>query len=171
MSFTALEQISNLLVSEYPESKAWNDSPFRWIRLLPPGSKHVVGRDMLTSLIALYGLTPTLYKGQVRVNGNGISVKVAMMWEEGIIKFQNIRDSKVDFIFCLALYPHSAYGWLIPAAEVWNDGNVRNDRPGVTGQHKGADAWLHVDPTNVPDWLKPYGGTIDQAMEVLETSV
>jgi hypothetical protein len=171
MSFAALEQISNVLVSEYPESKAWNDSPFRWIRLLPPGSKHVVGRDMLTALIDFHGLTPTLYRGQVRVNGNGISVKVAMMWEEGIMKFQNIRDTEFDFVFCLALYPHKAYGWVIPKIEVWEDQAVKTRNAGITSQHKGADAWIHIDPNNVQGWLQPFGGTIDQAMEVLKKSV
>lgn len=99
MSFAALEKIADALISRYPESQAWNDSRFRWIRLLPPGSKHVVGKDMLTALIEIYGLTPTLYRRQVRVNGNSISVKVAMMWDQGIIKFQNTRDTEFDFVF------------------------------------------------------------------------
>lgn len=60
---------------------------------------------------------------------------------------------------------------MIPKNEIWKDGSIRSDRSGLTSQHKGADAWLHVDPENVPEWLQSYGGTIDQAMKVLKKSV
>jgi len=127
---------------------------------------------MLAVLLNGNGLTATFYRSQIRVNGNGISVKVAMMWEEGIIKFENIRDIDFDFLFCFALYPNKAYGWLIPKRELWKDGKVNKAHyPSVTSQHKGADCWVHIDPENPSPWLKSYGGTIDQAIEIVKKSV
>jgi hypothetical protein len=105
------------------------------------------------------------------VNGNGISVKVAMMWQKGTIKFQNIKDTNFDFVFCLALFPDGAYGWLIPKEEIWKEGKVNIGNSGVTRQHKGADAWVHIDPDKPRAWLKPYGGTIDQAIAIAKKSL
>ena len=90
-----------------------------------------------------------------------------MMWKEGTIKFQNIRDTNFDYVFCLALYPQKAYGWLIPKTELWSNGKVSKvHHPSVTSQHKGADCWVHIDPSKPSPWLKAYGGTIDQAIAV-----
>jgi len=149
MSFATIEGITNSLISEYPESQAWNASPFSWIRHLPPGSKNVVGRHVATGLLQAYGITATSHTQQIRVNGQGISVKVALKWQQGIIKFQNIRDTNFDYALCLGLYPNRAFGWLIPKSEIWLDHSIRKDRSGVTSQHKGADAWVHVNPENI----------------------
>jgi hypothetical protein len=170
-NFDALKTIANQLLTNYPESQAWNESSFRWIREQAPGTKHVIGRMMLAVLLNSNGLTATFLRGQIRVNGNGISVKVAMMWEKGTIKFQNIRDIDFDFAFCLALYPNKAYGWLIPKEEIWKQGKVNTANPGIKDQHEGADAWVHIDPEDPRAWLKPYGGTIDQAIAIAKKSL
>lgn len=171
MSFKALVEITNSLITDYPESKAWADSPFNWIRSLPPNSKWSIGKIAICGLFQHYGLTATTYRHQIRVNATGISPKIALMWEKGVIKFQNIRDTDFDFVLCLGLYPHGAYGWLIPKDEIWVDHAIRKDRLGITSQHKGADAWVHVDPDNVQAWLQPYGGTIDEMIKVARKSL
>src|ERR1700744_3120371 len=109
MSLQALETITNSLISEYPESKAWADSPFAWIRHLPPGSKGGIGRAIASGLLQGYGITATAHRHQLRVNGQGLIIRVAMMWETGIIKFQNIRDIDFDPILCFGIYPHKAF--------------------------------------------------------------
>lgn len=171
MSFKMLQQITDNLISEYPESQAWSDSPFSWIRHLPPGSKGVIGRHIGSGLLQSYGLTPTARTHQLRVNGQGIIVRVAMIWEKGLMKFQNIRDGNFDHVLCFGLCPHAAFAWLIPKNQIWVDHAIRTDRPGITRQHKGADAWISIDPDNVRAWLKPYGGTIEQAMTLAKKSL
>jgi len=100
-----------------------------------------------------------------------ILVKTSLMWNKGSIKFQNIRDNEFDFVLCLGIYPHKAFGWLIPKNEIWVNGAILKDRPGIKSQHKGADAWVHIDPDNVQAWLKPYGGTIDEMIKVAKKSL
>jgi hypothetical protein len=164
--FDELRNAADGFLGQYPEDQAWNGSSFNWMRRLPPGSKHVIGRSMLAVLLNTNGLTATFYKNQIQVNGNGISVKVGMMWREGI------RDTKFDYVFCLALYPQKAYGWLIPKTELWSDDKVSKvHHPSVTSQHKGADCWVHIDPANPSPWLKSYGGTIDQAIAIAKKSL
>ncbi len=97
---------------------------------------------------------------------------MAMMWEAGIVKFQNIRgDADFDFLFCLALFPGKAFGWLIPKDEIRKDGIFNTANAGITDQHGGADAWIDVDPENPAPWPAAYGGTIDQARTVTKKSV
>ena len=172
-NFDELRNIADGFLGQYPEDQAWNGSSFNWMRRLPPGSKHVVGRSMLAALLNMNGLTATLSKrGQIRVNGNGVSFKMAMMWEAGIVKFQNIRgDVDFDFLFCLALYPGKAFGWLIPKGEIWKDGKFNTANAGITAQHNGADAWIDLDPENPAPWLMGYGGTVDQAIVIARKSL
>jgi hypothetical protein len=172
MSFNKLVDITNGLIPDYPESEAWADSPFNWIRSLPPNSKWSIARIALCGLFQHYGLTATTYRHQIKVNSMGLLHRIALMWETGAIKFENIRrDTNFDFVLCLALYPHTAYGWLIPKSEIWVDGAIRTGRPGITSQHKGADAWVHIDPANPHSWLKKYGGTIDEMIAVAQKNL
>jgi hypothetical protein len=171
MSFKTLVSITDSLIANYPASTAWDDSPFNWIRGLPPASKGAIGRDIGSGLLYAYGFTPGAYRYELRVNGQGVLVRVAMKWKGNIVKFQNVRDVKFDHVLCIALYPKNTYAWLIPKNEIWLNQSVRNDHSGVTRQHKGADAWIHVDPKNVQSWLKPYGGTIEEMIKVAKTAL
>jgi hypothetical protein len=94
-----------------------------------------------------------------------------MKWQGNSVKFQNIRDTQFEHVLCVALYPKDSYAWLIPKAEIWQNGKVRTDRTGIKPQHKGADAWITVDPKNVHTWLKPYGGTIQEMVKVAEVEL
>jgi hypothetical protein len=172
MSFNTLVAITDALKPLYPESKTWNKSKFLWIQTSPAGRKGSIGRQTVAGLLNHANLTATLYKGMVLVNGNNIAVKFGMMWDKKkIIKFENIRDGEFHYIFCLAIYPENGYGWLIPKEEIWKDGVIREDQDGVKSQHKGADAWLHVDPAKVPKWLKKYGGELDEVLRVARKSL
>ncbi len=166
MSFTTLVQITNGLMAKYPASTAWNTSKFNWIRGLPPASKGAIGRDIGAGLLQSYGFTPSSYRYELRVNGQAVLVRVAMKWEGNVVKFQNIRDTNFQHVLCIALYPAGAYAWLIPKKEIWQNGTVRLGQKGITPQHKGADAWISIDPNDVPSWLAQYGGTIDQMVSV-----
>ncbi len=92
-----------------------------------------------------------------------------MKWQGDIVKFQNIRDIAFDHVLCIALYPQGAYAWLIPKSEIWLNGKIRTDQAGVTSQHKGADAWINVDPKNAQTtWLGAYGGTLEDMINVAQ---
>ena len=172
MSFKALEDYSKILADDYPdavqENQAWVDSPFNWIRPLPPGRKGAIGRKLVARLLDANGLACARTGNLLKVNGASISVKTSFMWGAGVIKFQNIRDSDFNFLLCLGIYPTASYGWIIPKSEIW-DNDVLQERIGLKGQHGGVggdDAWVGIDPDDVPDWIKPYGGTTDTMLKV-----
>jgi hypothetical protein len=171
MSLKMLEIITDSLIPQYPGNKEWKDSKFDWIRALPPGSKGVVGKSIGSGLLQGYGLTPMAHRNYLTVNGQTILPRMAMKWAKNIIKFQNIRDVGFEHVLCFAIYPKNAFAWMIPKTEIWVDHAIRTDRKGITSQHKGADAWIHVDPENPQKWLNPYGGTIEQAMKVAKTAL
>lgn len=171
MSFKTLVKITDSLIAKYPATKEWDDSSFNWMRGLPPASKGAIGRDIGSGLLFAYGFTPGANRYELRVNGQGVLVRVATKWKENTVKFQNIRDIQFDHVLCIALYPKKAYAWLIPKEEIWVKGAVRTGRSELKPQHKGADAWLTVDPIGVPAWLEPYGGTIEDMIKVAKTSL
>lgn len=82
-----------------------------------------------------------------------IEVKTSFLWSSSCFKFQQIRDQKYSYAFLLGLLPNnSTMCWLVPKDII---------RAHATGQHGGKDSdimWLSIDPNNVPDWLKEYGG-------------
>lgn len=93
----------------------------------------------------------------------------------GVIEFQNVRDTGFDFVLRPRIRPNIYFGWLIHEDEIWVDGVLRDDREGLRVQHGGQaggeDAWIGVDPDNVQDGLKQYGGTTDAMLKVAKTSL
>jgi len=164
MSFENLRKITNDLKNNYPEDVSWKESEFEWIKCLPPGSKGKIGRDIVTGLFQYEGHDVTYNKQQLHINGADVNVRLALMWEEGIVVFENNTDGDYDAIVCIGILPNSAVGWIIPKAEVWKDGKVNTENSGITAQHKGADAWIHVKLASVQPWLKPYGGTLEEML-------
>jgi hypothetical protein len=87
-----------------------------------------------------------------------------MEWSAGGWKFEQFKDDDYDYVFCLGIQPTSARAWLIPKLELIADGE-NQERPGLTGQHRGLAAqdtlWLSIDPNNPQPWIQTYGGTIE----------
>jgi hypothetical protein len=171
MSFKTLVAITDSLIAKYPATKEWNDSPFNWMRGLPPASKGAIGRDVCSGLLHAYGFTPGAYKYTLLLNGQTLLGRVAMKWQGNAVKFQNIRDADFGHVLCIALYPKGGHAWLIPKMEIWANGKVRTDRSGIKPQHKGADAWITIDPKNPQAWVKPYGGTIEEMIKVAKVAL
>ena len=114
---------TNDFMNDFPQDSAWKDSPFAWIRSLPPASKGVVGRAVASSLLQANGLTVYARRTRLRVNAQGILVRVALMWKEGILKFQNVREPGFDHVLCiglclmkrlLGLYQKTKFGRMVP---------------------------------------------------------
>ena len=79
------------------------------------------------------------------------------------------RDGRQCITHLLALYPKKAFGWVIPKEEIWKDGKFNTANAGLDDQHDGADAWIDIDPNDPADWIKGYGGTIDQAIAIAKS--
>ena len=48
-----------------------------------------------------------------------------MLWNLEDWKFQQVRNTNFDYLFCLGLYSDNAYAWLIPKEELYVGGEPR----------------------------------------------
>lgn len=88
-----------------------------------------------------------------RINGHSVEIKLSTEWENGIFKFQQIRDQNYSHIILFGVCPTKLYVWCVPKAVVIQH---------AQGQHTGGGAtetmWLSFPTDNAPAWLSPYGG-------------
>ncbi len=152
------------------EHLSWNDSPFEWILYLPAGSKGKLGKQLVSQWCALKGLSINKCsdsEADILINGHRVEIKFSTLWKSGIYKFQQIRDQNYEYIICLGISPFDAHCWVL-SKEI-----LKHYVIGHLGQHTGGEgketAWITIDPSNIPEWIKPYGGTLDQAYIILKS--
>lgn len=144
----------------------WLNSPFAWIKALPPGSKGRVGEQLVAGWCAAKDFdvvrSPDSDADRI-IAGKRMEVKLSMLWEAGIFKFQQIRDQNYDYGICLGLSPFNAACWVVPKAL------LMERLPSQHGGSRGVDTkWLTFQADSPPDWLSPYGGTLLDAYGVLK---
>jgi hypothetical protein len=171
VEFRFLATAANFIRSEFPtENIAWKGSPFEWILNLPSASKGKLGKRLINQWCALKGLSVTNSpdsEADMIVNGHRVEVKFSTLWENGIYKFQQIRDQNYDYSVCLGISPYDAQCWVISKSI------LKSNVIGHMGQHTGRGgqetAWFTILPSNPPLWLNGCGGTLDQAYLVLKS--
>lgn len=167
-----LAEIADELRPNYvrPEKKAlWKDSPFGWI--VPMVTSRQIGaiaETLIERWCRANGVTvsrsPDSDADRI-VAGRRVEIKYSSLWETGIYKFQQFRDQNYEHAICLGVRPYSANCWVI-SKEVLLQHVI-----GHTGQHAGKGArdtfWLAFQADEAPDWLRPCGGTLGEALEIL----
>lgn len=180
MSFNALSVRAASISQQYLQKIAdddafWAGSPFDWIRRLPSRTRGAIVRTLAESIFEQNGYAPQHRPNSFEIDGTNIISRSSMIWETGDWKFQQVRDTNFDFLFCLGLLPHSASAWLMPKSELYLADGSLTDRPGWAIQHGGQtgteDAWLNVDPTNVQPWLNQFGGDVSHMSHILSQSL
>ncbi|HMD90206.1 MAG TPA: hypothetical protein VKF38_13670 [Anaerolineaceae bacterium] len=167
--FKLLATASSYLRKDFEEGYTeWLNSPFEWILHLPAGSKGKLGKHLIYQWCALKGLSVdrcTDSEADMLINGHRVEVKFSTLWKSGIYKFQQIRDQNYEYSVCLGISPFEAHCWVLSKAV------LKRYVIGHLGQHTGNEgketAWITVDPKNPLDWIRPYGGTLEQAFVVL----
>ena len=159
--------ISLALQSDCPDAgkDAWHESPFHWIRARSSRQRGAIGERLVSRYLARQGFevarSPDSDADRV-IAGKRVEIKLSTLWQNGVYRFQQLRDQHYDFVLCLGISPFTAHCWVLPKAELLK--GWRNRSRGVTPQHggkSGADtAWLSVDPENVPEWLSRWGGRL-----------
>lgn len=149
---------------------AWEKSPFEWVLRLPAGSKGKLGKHLVYQWCALKGFSVDRSpdsEADMTINGHRVEVKFSTLWKVGLYKFQQIRDQDYEYSVCLGISPFEAHCWVISKSV------LKEHVIGHLGQHTGSGgqetAWFSVYPHNPPEWLAPYGGTLDQAFAVLKS--
>ncbi len=168
--FDALAKLADAIKDEYlSDEDPWQDSPFQWIKMIPPRKKGKLGEKLVAAWCAVNGLaidTPKDSDADLLVNGNRVEIKLSTLWESGIYKFQQIRDQKYDLLVCLGISPHSGHCWVLNK-EVLKK-HVIGHRPQHGGKAGTDTFWLEVNPNHIEKWLAPYGGTLEDGFKILK---
>jgi hypothetical protein len=169
MSYQRLVEIAKDLEEDYEDDEYdfWEGSPFSWIRDHKSATIGAIGRRLAAKIFGNLGLGVSRSGRILRVdNKTTIAVKFSMEWEEGRFVFEQIKDQKYDFLFCLGVQPDAAHAWLIPKTAL-HTGSTWIEQDGLRPQHTGVlgneTAWLSVNPTTPYGWLSEFGGTLEQA--------
>lgn len=165
-----LAGLADSLRADYEDGAVdpWAQSPFGWMKKRPSRQRGAIGERLVAGWCATKGFdvvrSPHSDADRV-VEGHRIEIKLSTLWASGGYKFQQVRDQAYDHLFCLGLSPFSAHAWIVPKAV------LHEHVIGVTGQHTGAagtdTAWIGFPVANPPTWIRPYGGTLTEARDVL----
>ena len=167
-----LAAISMALKEEYQsENRDWEGSPFAWIKNRPSRQVGAIGEKLVAGWLAARGFNVTRSgdsEADRNIENKRMEVKFSTLWANGRYKFQQLRDQRYDFVVCLGVSPFTAHSWVIPKEDVIRLWKVEHKIRSQHGGEKGTDtAWIDVQPDVPPDWLKPYGGSLSEALAMI----
>ena len=173
-----VRQLAGLAASLEPdyvdrENDPWKDSPFGWIKGRPSRQIGAIGEALVAGWAAMKGFDVARSGDSDAdriINGRRIEIKYSNLWtDNGIYKFQQIRNQDYDFCFCLGVSPFDAHAWFIPKSEL-----MQNRPPALVPQHGGSRGqdtrWLSFPATEAPSWLRSHGGTLAQVRDLIESA-
>lgn len=152
-----------------PNQNAWEHSPYAWIRAQPSRRVGKIGEQLVRGWVALHGFevrhSPDS-KADLLINEHRVEVKFSTLWANGEYKFQQIRDQDYELCICLGVSPRVAHCWVLPKKAL-----LENVIGHGHGQHTGAEghdtSWLGFAADDPEPWMKQWGGTLAQALDVL----
>jgi len=143
------------------ENDPWENSPFEWILQLPARKKGKLARQLVASWLATKGISCELSGDSsetLKINDSRFAIKFSSIWAKGFYRFQQIRAEGYDYIICLGISPYKVHCWVFDRRYA-----IKNARK----QHE-TEYWITIDPEQPKDWMKEYGGTLDQAYRNLK---
>jgi hypothetical protein len=153
---------------ENEEVDPWAKSPFGWIKKRPSRQVGAIGEKLVAGWCATKDfdvIRSTNSDADRIIEGHRIEIKFSTLWANGGYKFQQVRDQQYDYLFGIGVSPFESHAWIVPK-HVLHEHVI-----GVTGQHTGSagtdTAWIGFKASDPPDWIRPYGGTLSEARDVL----
>lgn len=164
-----LAALSQQIEYEYmDENREWEGSPFAWIRTRPSRQVGAIGEKLVAGWLAARGFDVARSGDSDAdriVENCRVEIKFSTLWQNGCYKFQQIRDQHYDFAICIGISPFEAHGWVIPKSDLIRLWKVEHK---IASQHGGAGgddtAWIDVPLRHPPEWIKPYGGSLTEAL-------
>ena len=175
--FPELVGLGNEIAADYEgRDDPWVGSPFEWLKRRPSRQVGAIGELLIERWLQTNGIPvvrPPDSDADRIVGGRRAEIKLSTLWATGHYKFQQLRDQDYEFAILMGISPHDAHCWVIPKPDLirlWKVEHV------VSAQHNsghgGTDtAWMDVDPAAPPEWLNPFGGTLDQALDLIRSLV
>jgi hypothetical protein len=153
------------------ENDPWRGSPFEWIQTRPSRQKGAIGEALVAGWAEANGFAVSRTGDSDAdriINGHRVEIKYSNLWSDnGIYKFQQIRDQRYDYCFCLGISPFHAHAWLIPKAALMVD-----RPPALVPQHGGAGGrdtrWLSFPAESPPSWMHEFGGALAQVKDLID---
>ncbi|MDR0848696.1 MAG: hypothetical protein LBN10_06605 [Propionibacteriaceae bacterium] len=167
-----LAALSSTLEKDYVDTvpSPWRGSPFEWIQTRPSRQKGAIGEALVAGWAAAKGFDVARTgdsDADRLIAGMRIEIKYSNLWSDiGSYKFQQIRDQRYEYCFCLGLSPFEAHAWFIPKPVLMGE-----LKQGLSPQHGGQEGhdtrWLSFLAEHPPAWLEPYGGTLTQVATLI----
>lgn len=162
-----LADIAAKIRGEYiREDNAWADSPFAWIRTCPSRQVGKIGERLVAGWCVSKGLEVIGCRdseADLLIEGHRVEVKFSTLWESGVYVFQQIRNQDYEYIICLGVSPFDAHCWVMPKGVA-----LEKASPQHTGRGGEETFWFHVKVDSPPKWMSKYGGSLENAWEVLQ---
>lgn len=168
-----LARLSQSLKGEYLQDiSEWEGSPFGWVKSRPSRQRGKIGEQIVSAWLRERGFrvegSPDQEADRI-VNGRRVEIKFSTRWKGGHYVFQQLRDQNYEIVVCLGLSPVDAHCWVIRKQTIMAKWGADDGIHTQHGGRRGSDtAWLSVDPTDPPAWLRQHGGSLSVALEVLE---
>ena len=160
--FIMLAATASYLQEELEDTNSpWENSPFEWILKLPARKKGKLARQLVASWLATKGISCELAGNSSEtliIHNLRCAIKFSTIWATGFYKFQQIRSEGYDYVICLGISPFDAHCWIFDRSYA-----IENAKK----QH-GTEYWMTIDPNQPKDWVKGYGGPLDQAYRRLK---
>jgi hypothetical protein len=166
-----LAGLATTLAADYVRAAddPWMGSPFSWILSLPSRTKGAIGEALVAGWCAAKGFdvvrSPDSQADRI-IQGHRVEIKFSTLWENGVYKFQQIREQNYDYCFCIGISPFDANAWFIPKAV------LRTYVIGHMGQHTGAGgtdtAWLGFQVDSPYPWMSPHGGRLSDVATLIK---
>ena len=169
-----LAGISQALETEYTsEDTGWEGSPFAWIKKRPSRQIGKIGELLVAGWLAARGFNVSRSGDSDAdrvIEDKRIEIKFSTLWANGNYKFQQLRDQRYEIAFCLGISPFDAHCWVIPKADIIRLWKVEHIIASPHGGQDGADtAWIDVRPDNPPVWLRAYGGSLTDGLQLFSS--
>jgi hypothetical protein len=161
-------QLAEVVLEEFADSCAqeWEESPFAGIRRVPSSHKRgKMGEALVRKWARGEGLTvdEAEHRGyDCAIDGLKVEVKTSLRWNSQRFVFLQLRDFTYEAIALLGLGPQEVRLWIVPKRVLWQC--ARMQTKGVS--HHGSK-WVSFIVGATPEWLAPWGGTLDEARDAL----